>query len=136
MKNLGTHNLFVAYLFWLIGGFGLHRFYLGKRLTGTVWTLTCGVFFIGWIVDAFLLPSMCNKMNLKYEIGEYDYSIAWLLLFFGGLFGLHRFYQRKFGTAVLYLLTLGCFGIGVIVDYYLLTNDIENLNQVKKMIEA
>ena len=38
-----------------------------------------------------------------------------LCLFLGGL-GIHRFYVGKIGTGILYILTWGLFGIGVIVD--------------------
>lgn len=39
-----------------------------------------------------------------------------LLCLFLGYFGAHRFYMRKFGTAILYLCTMGCFGIGWLID--------------------
>ena len=42
--------------------------------------------------------------------------IALLLCFFIGCFGAHRFYVKKYGTAVLQLLTLGGLGIWMIVD--------------------
>ena len=42
--------------------------------------------------------------------------VALLLCFFLGIFGAHKFYEGKAGMGVLYLLTLGLFGIGVIVD--------------------
>lgn len=37
-----------------------------------------------------------------------------------GYMGIHRFYVGKIGTGILWLLTLGCFGIGWIVDIVML----------------
>lgn len=61
-------STFLAYLLWLIGGFGVlgfHRFYLGRPWTGILWFFTGGVFLIGAIVDLFLIPSMVQVENLS-----------------------------------------------------------------------
>jgi len=41
------------------------------------------------------------------EEGPPDYNIAWILLNFLGIFGIHRMYMGKRGTGMLYLCTFG-----------------------------
>ena len=56
----------VAYLLCVIGFFGfagLHRFYLGKWVTGLIWLFTGGLLVIGTIVDLFLIPGMVDRAN-------------------------------------------------------------------------
>ncbi|MCH5343951.1 MAG: TM2 domain-containing protein [Acetatifactor sp.] len=45
-----------------------------------------------------------------------------LCIFLGGL-GVHRFYEGKIGTGILWLCTAGLFGIGWIVDIVLIATN-------------
>ena len=42
--------------------------------------------------------------------------VALLLCFFLGVFGAHKFYEGKIGMGILYLFTMGLFGIGWFID--------------------
>lgn len=124
-----THSKVIGYALWLVGFSGAHRFYYGRPITGIIWLFTCGLFLIGWFVDLFLIPSMDRSADRRYVSGPNDYSVAWLLLTFLGVFGLHRFYLGKWGTGILYLLTVGLFGIGIIYDFLTLNTQISERNQ-------
>jgi TM2 domain-containing membrane protein YozV len=129
-----THSKVVGYVLWIFGFTGSHRFYFGKPISGTIWFFTGGLFAIGWIIDLFLIPSMARKADLRYVAGPVDYSLAWILLTFLGVLGLHRFYLGKWGTGILYLLTLGLFGIGLIFDFWTLNSQISELNLRKQQV--
>jgi TM2 domain-containing membrane protein YozV len=124
-----THSKTIGYLLWLFGFTGAHRFYYGRPITGTLWFFTAGLLLIGWLVDLFLIPSMDRAADRKFAAGRYDYSTAWLLLTFLGVLGAHRFYQGKIGTGLLWLCTLGLFGLGYLYDYCTLNRQISELNQ-------
>ena len=42
--------------------------------------------------------------------------VAFLLCFFLGLIGAHKFYEGRIGMGILYLLTVGLFGFGWLID--------------------
>ncbi|APE30019.1 hypothetical protein BOX17_03040 [Halomonas aestuarii] len=119
-----THSKLVGYLLWLFGFLGAHRFYYGKPVTGTIWFFTLGLLGIGWLIDLFLIPSMDRQADLRFEAGPINYSLAWLLLTFLGVFGIHRFYLGKWLTGILYLLTFGLCGLGVLYDFWTLNDQI------------
>jgi len=59
MKSKG-----IAYLLWFfLGTFGVHKFYLGKIAVGIIYLLTGGLFLIGWIYDLFTLGSQVDVYN-------------------------------------------------------------------------
>lgn len=123
-----THSVVLGYAFWLFGFFGLHRFYYGKPLTGILWALTGGLLLIGWIVDLFLIPAMDAVANRRYRRGRLSHSLAWIFLVLLGYLGAHRFYQEKWISAIIYLLTGGLCGLGVLYDLLTLNEQIEETN--------
>lgn len=64
-----------------------------------------------------------NNTNTNTNINKTGYGkpknkwIALLLCIFLGFLGAHKFYEEKAGIGVLYLFTMGLFGIGVIIDF-------------------
>ncbi|MEQ5835150.1 TM2 domain-containing protein [Marinobacter halodurans] len=128
MPQTDTHSKLFGYLLWIFGFLGSHRFYYGKPVTGTIWFFTLGLFFIGWIIDLFLIPSMDREADFRFRGGDTSYNIAWLLLTFLGAFGVHRMYMGKWITGVIYLLTLGLCGLGVLYDFWTLNDQISVKN--------
>jgi TM2 domain-containing membrane protein YozV len=64
-------NTIVTYLLWLLSGMGilgLHRFYLGRWISGILWLFTGGFFFIGAFLDLFLIPGMVKIENLSHQL--------------------------------------------------------------------
>jgi TM2 domain-containing membrane protein YozV len=123
-----THSLIIGYVVWIFGFLGAHRFYYGKQISGTIYFFTLGLFFIGWIVDLFLIPGMNRDADIRYNIGEIDYNLGWLLLTFLGTFGIHRMYMGKWISGLIYLCTFGLFGLGYIYDFWTLNDQISLIN--------
>ena len=51
---------------------------------------------------------------------EKSRGVAAVLCFFFGTLGIHRFYVGKIGTGLLWMFTLGFFGIGDIIDFFMI----------------
>ena len=127
-QTTDTHSKTIGYVLWLFGFTGSHRFYYGKPVTGTIWFFTLGLLGIGWLIDLFLIPSMDRQADLRFQTGNVNYSVAWILLTFLGFFGIHRMYMGKWLTGILYLLTVGLGGLGYLYDYWTLNRQITELN--------
>lgn len=126
--NNDTHSKTLGYLLWIFGFLGAHRFYYGKPVTGTIWFFTLGLLGIGWIVDLFLIPSMDREADRRFVGGEINYSVAWLLLTFLGIFGAHRLYIGKWISGIVYFFTGGFFLLGVLYDFWTLNAQISERN--------
>ena len=128
--NPDTHSKAMGYLLWLFGFLGAHRFYYGKPISGTIYFFTLGLLLIGWIVDLFLIPAMDRRADMRFVSGRINYNVAWILLTFLGLLGIHRMYMGKWITGIIYLITGAIFGLGYIYDYWTLNNQISEVNRM------
>lgn len=113
--------MLVGYLLWIFGFTGAHRFYYGKPVSGTIWFFTLGLLGIGWLIDVFLIPGMDAEADSRYKAGPLDYTIAWLLLTFLGVFGLHRLYMGKWVSGLIWLLVgISCTTVFWFIPFVLL----------------
>lgn len=148
-----THSKIIGYILWIFGFTGAHRFYYGKVKTGILWFcagwiwallavlmlfgvegfliwagLGC-VMLLFWILDLFLIPAMDREADGRFAAGPNDYTVAWLLLAFLGVFGAHRFYLGKWITGLIYLCSGGLFGFGLLYDLCTLNGQVDEMNR-------
>lgn len=79
-------SILLAYLLWFfLGYFGVHRFYLDRPTSGII-MLLCGLFsmllfllvippllmFVWWIIDACLIPLLANTKTTNITITQGD----------------------------------------------------------------
>ena len=79
MVERQTHSAAIGYILWIFGFLGVHRFYFGKPVSGTIYFFTLGLLFIGWIIDLFLIPSMEREADIRYTPGPIDYNLTCLI---------------------------------------------------------
>ena len=63
-----------------------------------------------------------TNQNIMNAMGVHTRNkwVAFLLCFFLGYFGAHKFYEGRTGSGILYLLTFGLFGFGWMLDCIIL----------------
>ena len=128
MDDNKTHLKSVGFILWIFGFTGAHRFYFGKPISGTIYFFTLGLLGIGWLVDLFLIPSLDRQASIRFRSGPIDYTLAWVLLTFLGLLGIHRMYIGKWLIGLVYLLSGGIFGLGYLYDFWTLNDQITVIN--------
>jgi TM2 domain-containing membrane protein YozV len=58
-KNYNVTWILLVFL----GVFGIHRFYLGKIITGILWFFTGGFFLMGYLYDLLTLNDQIHEVN-------------------------------------------------------------------------
>lgn len=62
----GDNDYTLAWIFLtFLGVFGIHRFYLGKVLTGLLWLVSGGLFGLGYLYDLWTLNGQIDQANAK-----------------------------------------------------------------------
>jgi len=117
----------------LLGSFGVDRFYRGQIGLGILKLLTAGgcgiwalidgiVYMVGtlptdsdgkWIIDVKTRDSIRSGIS---NFSRKDKGVLILLATLLGIFGVDRFYRGQVGLGIVKLLTVGGFGIWVIID--------------------
>lgn len=75
-----------------------------------------------------IIQTSSNKVLVSNYIPKKSKTIAYILWFFFGIFGAHRFYLGNIVMGCLMVLTLGGFGIWWFIDLFLIGRRVEKLN--------
>lgn len=71
VTNVSDKSKKKALLYCAVGGwFGMHQYYVGKIGKGILYTLTVGLFFIGWIADLIKIATGGFRDNTGAPVRE------------------------------------------------------------------
>ena len=59
-------------------------------------------------------------------------GLAYVLWFFLGALGIHKFYLGKVGIGIAYIFTLGFLGIGLLIDLFTLPKQTRDANMLRR----
>ncbi|XP_067653651.1 uncharacterized protein [Haliotis asinina] len=136
-RDVQEKNLCDAYILWFpMGLFGFHLFYLGKPGQGVLYLFTFGLCGIGFLVDLFRMPSLVRAANqcpsepdpFKSTCTAYILGASPL-----GLIGLHHYYLDRPIWGILYTFTLGLFGVGWVYDWFRIPVLVKRANDIQAM---
>jgi len=85
----------------------------------------------GWGVNAEGQLAQLQRQQMaesRYQDQRKSEGIAYLLWFFTGILGGHRFYARSTGVALGMLFTLGGLGLWAVIDVFFIGRRIKNVN--------
>ncbi|MCI5178267.1 MAG: TM2 domain-containing protein [Candidatus Electrothrix sp. AW3_4] len=63
-----SHSVAMGYILWIFGFMGMHRFYYGKPISGTIYFFTLGLVGIGWLVGVFLLGILYDLWTMNEQL--------------------------------------------------------------------
>lgn len=70
--------------------------------------------------NEFVQTGVAGDVVTQSRLSDKTKGTTAVLCFFLGGFGVHRFYVGKIGTGLLWLFTLGLFGIGTLIDFIMI----------------
>ncbi|MBN2531469.1 MAG: TM2 domain-containing protein [Spirochaetales bacterium] len=122
------YNMETARILWVLSLFipGLHRFYLGKWLSGLLYLFTGGFGLIGTFIDFFRLPKMVADANREIEYKKILYP---------GLGGPSPVIEKKKESIEKIILKTAKKNDGIVTSSEVALNGEISLDQAKEYLE-